>query len=248
MKFFLIFFLILYSSISLSGAPAVDDSPIPTPPYLINNAKHLSIGVEWDINTIKQYMPDGYIINSNIKINGGINIFSSRGKFPLSPLTGSFAWVDLQDINSSSNKSHRWVLFGIFGPNKDIIKIMTNVYNLDLKTGANKVTLINQSASARANIKNKNVISLKASVLEDCKAASGSYELISQSKQGKYIKNQVPWKSNKMCNAKPTSVVFSGEYSNVKIVNMLWAKTFENNVFSYNLPIINNQENANLNP
>ena len=57
---------------------------------------------------------------------------------------------------------------------------MKSVYKLDSEIGSNKVTLINNNATANTSIRKKNVLSLSAVNSNNCTKAEGSDLLITE--------------------------------------------------------------------
>ena len=66
---------------------------------------------------------------------------------------------------------------------------MNRVYNVNASLGSNKVTLINDNASARTSIRKKNVVSLSAKMTNDCVSKTGSFKILDFSKKDIRINN-----------------------------------------------------------
>jgi len=233
-------FLILcnFYNCLFAGAPALNKDPIPTAPYSLKETNHLIVGVEWDKNKMLKFLPDE-LLKNNI-ITGGIEIFNSKKKQLLSPVSGAYIWIDVPLTNNNDMKKH--IIFSIYGPNKTINTIMKSVYNLDSKLGSNKVTLINNKAIGTTSIKKKNVIILSANNPKGCKNVSGSEVIITKDiKQSKTYK-PVSWKSEKECFSKPLNVEFKGSLENYKIKKLLWAKTREKSSLTFGKPSTKNKD------
>ena len=147
--FLLLTFINFFTNLLFAGAPALNKDPIPPAPYSLIKTNHLIIGVEWDKKSIKEYLPLE-IEDKNI-ITGGINIFNSKKKQAFSPLSGGYAWMDI----TKDGKNEKLILFSIYGLNKTINNVMKSVYKLDSEIGSNKVTLINNNATANTSIRKK---------------------------------------------------------------------------------------------
>ena len=224
MKILIIFFTFLnFFNYLMAGAPPMNKEPIPPAPYSLIKTNHIIIGVEWEKETLKSFLPSSLSNKSNI--TGGINIFNSKKKQAYSPLSGSYGWVDLPGNN---NKKEKLIIFSIYGPNKTINNIMKSVYSLQSDMGSNKVTLINDNAIATASIRKKNVLSLSSSGSKDCSNASGEEILVTKHSETKRIYHNIKWISEKQCFSMPKKLELKGKLKKFKVKKMLWAKTQRN--------------------
>ena len=223
-----IFFLLLtfinftFTNLLFAGAPALNKDPIPPAPYSLIKTNHLIIGVEWDKESIKEYLPLE-IEDKNI-ITGGINIFNSKKKQAFSPLSGGYAWMDI----TKDGKNEKLILFSIYGLNKTINNVMKSVFKLDSEIGSNKVTLINNNATANTSIRKKNVLSLSAINSNNCTKAEGSDLLITELTAEKKIYQKIDWKTENQCDIEPVKVEFKGQYKKFVVKKLIWAKTQTN--------------------
>ena len=225
MKFFIVFFLILnFTNYLLAGAPPLNKVPIPPAPHSLVKTNHLIIGVEWDKNTLKDLLPKKLLNKSTI--TGGINIFNSKKKQAFSPLSGSYAWIDLPVKNNK--KKEKLIIFSIYGPNKTINNIMKSVYSLQSDMGSNKVTLINDNAIATASIRKKNVLSLSSSGSKDCSNASGDEILVTKYSETEKIYHNLRWVAEKQCFMIPNKLELKGSLEKFQVKKLLWAKTQRN--------------------
>ncbi len=227
-KYLIIFLLI--TRFLHAGAPPVDDKPLPVPPYTFEKVNKLSIAVKWDINSINKFLEKNF--NYNQDYTGGITIFNSKEKNDFSPFSGSFAWIDGEDKDSPKH-----IIFSTYGPNELIKKVMNKVYNVNTSLGSNKVTLINNNASARTSIRKKNVVSLSAKMTDECNSVSGSFKILDNTKKEIRVNDYFTWKSKKVCVANSTSITTKGLYKGYKIKEVLWAKTYEDVTIIFNNPI-----------
>tara|TARA_B100000029_G_C17425277_1_gene905829 strand:+ start:301 stop:1002 length:702 start_codon:yes stop_codon:yes gene_type:complete len=222
MKFLIIFFaFFIFCNYLLAGAPPMNKEPIPLAPYSFVKTNHIIIGVEWEKENLKKFLPSSLFNQSTI--TGGINIFNSKKKQDYSPLSGSYGWVDLPGDNKE-----KLIIFSIYGPNKTINNIMKSVYNLQSDMGSNKVTLINDNAIATASIRKKNVLSLSSSGSKDCSNASGDEILVTKYSETEKIYHNLRWIAEKQCSMIPNKLELKGSLEKFKVKKLLWAKTQRN--------------------
>lgn len=231
MKKIIIFICFLYTSLVSAGAPAPQDkSSLPKTPHTFNNLTNLSIGVEWDEAFINKY-----IFNSNayklIKpITGGISIIKAKKHNDFSKFSGSYFWVDVMGLDS--NNIERLVVSGVYGPGDLITDVMKLIYNLNVYNGSNKLTLINDKALVRTNIRKKNVLNIVLEKSNKCNELSNKFKVFSISSNNKISKSTFEWNSKKVCEANPKSVLFNGIFKDYKIKKLLWANIAENQNFT----------------
>lgn len=222
LKIFSIFIFLLKSSNHLfAGAPALNEDPIPPAPYSLIKTNHLIIGVEWDKKSIEKFLPSA--LSNQPLITGGINIFNSKKKQPLYPVSGGYAWIDMPN----NGKNEKLILFSIYGLNKSLNNIMNKVYNLNSEMGSNKVTLINNNATANTSVRKKNVLSLSASASSECAKAQGKDYLITNITDERKTYKLIEWNTQHQCKIEPKKVNLQGAYQKYKIKKMLWAYTFK---------------------
>ena len=227
---YLLLLVIFFSKSLYAGAPPVDDKPIPPPPYTINNVNQLSIGVEWEYASLENFLDKSFQYST--VLTGGITILNSKNKDNFSPFSGAYAWIDGKDEEGGKH-----IIFSTYGPNKLINKIMNRVYNINTTLGSNKVTLINNNASARTSIRKKNVLSLSAKMTDECESTKGNMKILNNAKTNNSVNNYLSWSSKKVCKAEVGNINLSGQLKDIKVKNILWAKTYENMTIIYTNPL-----------
>ena len=236
MKKIIIIINLLYISVLNAGAPAPKDlNSLPKSPHYFNNVTNLSIGVEWNEGFISKVIENNSLYKITKPIKGGISVFKSKNHKFFADSSGSYIWVDV--IEQESNKIARLVLTGIYGPDNLITDVMELVYNLNVYNGSNKFMLINNKASVRANVRKKNVLNLVLETSDNCNKASGNYNILSRSSNGLVNKNIINWSAEKVCEAKPKSLIFNGILKDYKINKLLWAEVSERKNFTINKSI-----------
>ena len=228
-KIFL-FILLNFNNYLLAGAPPLNKDPLPVAPYSLIMTKHIIIGVEWDVDSLKKIIPN--ILPDSTVITGGINIFNSRKKQTFSPLSGTYGWIDLP----GENKKEKLIIFSIFGPNKLINKVMNNVYKLKSDIGSSKVTLINNKAIATSSISKKNVLILSAINMENCNKSSGQEILISKIMEKEKVYKKFSWDSDSECDITIENLEFKDKLNKLKVGKILWARTQENSKITLEVP------------
>jgi hypothetical protein len=110
--------------------------------------------------------------------------------------------------------------------------VMKLIYNLNVYNGSNKLTLINDKALVRTNIRKKNVLNIVLEKSNKCNELSNKFKVFSISSNNKISKSTFEWNSKKVCEANPKSVLFNGIFKDYKIKKLLWANITENQNFT----------------
>ena len=222
--------VVFFTNFLIAGAPPVDDKPLPPPPYTINKIKQLTISLNWEKESVEGLLEKDFQYND--ELSGGITILNSKEKQDFAPFSGAFLWID-----GKEDKDGIHIFFSTYGPNKLINRIMNRIYNINTSMGSNKVTMMNNNASARTNIRKKNVVSLSAKMTDDCVSRKGNIKIMNTSNKSISIKNYFSWQSKKVCNANINSINLSGELKKYKIKKVRWAKTYEDMTMVFTNPL-----------
>ena len=235
MKNIFIIFLIFLTKNIYAAAPPIDDKPLPPTPYIMNDISNLSMSVKWDKATIKKFLPEKFWNEKNLY--GGITVFNSKKKQAFSPLSGTYAWIN---IKNSREEESRLVFFSVFGKSELLYKVMTKTYSLDSLKGASKITLINNKITARTNIEGKNAINIQLSISEDCKKENGLFTFINYKNKNKESISKIGWESSTVCKADLISTKFKSPIEKIKISEVLGIKFMKNLKLNYQAPSITN--------
>ena len=237
MKKIIILLYLLYTSLVNAGAPAPQDkSSLPKTPHTFNNLINVSIGVEWDEAFISKYVYKSNAYRFTKPVKGGISVFKAKKHNDFSNFSGSYIWVDV--IGLDRNNIERLIVSGVYGPNNLITDVMKLIYNLNVYNGSNKLTLINDKALVRTNIRKKNVLNIVLEKSNKCNELSNKFKVFSISSNNKISKSTFEWNSKKVCEANSKSILFNGTFKDYKIKNLLWANIAEDQ----NVTITKNKE------
>ena len=215
MKYFIINLVFFITSVLLAGAPAPKES-LPQPPYIFNNGTLISIEVEWNKTSIKQYLPENKL--SQEKFMGGVNIYSTKVKEPLSKLSYTSAWINLDNDKKE-------IFLAYFGPNDMINRLINIISKINADKSKSKITLLDNKISARTNIKNKLSLSISAIVEDDCNYKVSILNKIKEPKQNSYYS----FKSNSIeaCVLSNIQISFANKLQNIKIDNIISGRVFK---------------------
>ena len=223
----------LYISILNAGAPAPKDiNFLPNAPHTFSNVTNLSVGLEWDKGFINEFIKKSNLYKLSQPISGGVSVFKAKKHKDFSNLNGAYIWVDV--IGLDNNKISRLVISGVYGKDNLISDVMALVYKLNVYNGSSKFILINNKASVRTSVRKKNVLNMVFEISDNCTKSSGNYKIFSLSSNNILNKSIIDWESEKVCKAKPKSVVFSGILNGYKINKLLWAEYSEGQKFIMN--------------
>ena len=89
------------------GSSYADD--IPPPPYQLGNGQFIFIGVEWDEQTIKDFLPKE--LKPVAGMTGGINIYYTKTSDPINWEAGYY-WIDVEGFDAPDGTKGRFILAG----------------------------------------------------------------------------------------------------------------------------------------
>ena len=221
-----IFFLnILFAIFSLkinAGAPAPSTS-LPEPPYIFEKGTLITAEVDWNKDSIKKFVPDNIKLDEVVK--GSIEIFFTRHDKPLAKINYVLIYLNL-------NESHKKLVLGFVGPNYDSNRIIEKISEKKLTLAKSRIMLINEKISLRTNINNKISFNISATINSECEKSDSKSDIIEINKSKTF---SITHKSDRACNLEDTNILFTENYSDIKVNKILNASVFKNAkvIFSY---------------
>ena len=213
--FFLNIILILLSLKINAGAPAPSTS-LPEPPYVFEKGTLITAEVEWNKDSIQKFVHNDTKLDE--VVNGSIEVFFTRHEKPLAKINYVLIWLNLQN-------NHKKLVLGFVGPTYDSNRIIEKISEKKLTLAKSRLMLINEKVSLRTNINNKLSFNVSGSVNSKCKKNDSKSDIIEISKNKTF---SITHKYESECNLESTNIVFSENYSDIKLNKILNASIFNN--------------------
>ena len=223
MKVLYLYILLIILSLELkAGAPAPSTS-LPEPPYVFERGTLITAEVDWNKDSIKKYIPTD--IKLDEVVNGGIEVFFTKHKKPLAKINYVLIWLNLQN-------DHKKLVLGFVGPNYDSNRIIEKISEKKLTLAKSRLMIINEKVSLRTNINNKLSFNISGNINENCKNNENKLNKIEISKSKTF---SITHKSDNVCNLDSTNIIFTENYSDIKVNKILNASIFKSAevTFSY---------------
>ena len=219
---YLYILLIMFSLEINAGAPAPITS-LPEPPYVFEKGTLITAEVDWNKDSIKKF------ISSDIKldevVNGGIEVFFTKHKKPLDKINYVLIWLNLQN-------DYKRLVLGFVGPNYDSNRIIEKISEKKLILAKSRLMMINEKVSLRTNINNKLSFNISGIINTECKKNDKEAVMIEINKSKTF---SIAHEYDSVCNLEDTNIVFTENYSDIKVNKILNASVFKNAkvTFSY---------------
>ena len=219
---FLYILLIIFSLKINAGAPAPSTS-LPEPPYVFEKGTLITAEVDWNKDSIQKFIPND--IKLDEVVNGSIEVFFTRHEKPLAKINYVLIWLNLQN-------NHKKLILGFVGPNYDSNRIIEKISEKKLTLAKSRLMLINEKVSLRTNINNKLSFNISGTINTNCKKNDNKSDIIEINKSKTF---SITHKSDSVCNLENTNIVFTENYSDIKVNKILNASIFKNAkvTFSY---------------
>ena len=118
-----------------------------------------------------------------------------------------------------SNNMERLVVSGVYGPGDLITDVMKLIYNLNVYNGSNKLTLINDKALVRTNIRKKNVLNIVLEKSNKCNELSNKFKVFSGDSGSLFIGFFISFMTIELYNnfdIHPSILIWPGNLMNLK--------------------------------
>ena len=205
-----------------AGAPAPSTS-LPEPPYVFEKGTLITAEVNWNKDSIQKFVPKD--IKLDEVVNGSIEVFFTRHEKPLAKINYVLIWLNLHN-------NHKKLVLGFVGPNYDSNRIIEKISEKKLTLAKSRIMLINEKISLRTNINNKISFNISATINSECKKSDSKSDIVEINKSKTF---SITHKSDRACNLEDTNILFTENYSDIKVNKILNASVFKNAkvIFSY---------------
>ena len=223
MKIILLHIILIMFSLKINaGAPAPSTS-LPEPPYVFEKGTLITAEVDWNKASIQKFVPND--IKLDEVVNGSIEIFLTRHEKPLAKINYVLIWLNL-------NNNHKKLVMGFIGPNYDSNRIIEKISERKLTLAKSRLMLINEKVSLRTNINNKLSFNVSGTINTNCTQNYNKSDIVEINKSKTF---SITHKSDSVCDLEVTNIVFTENYSGIKVNKILNASIFKNTkvTFSY---------------
>jgi hypothetical protein len=219
------------------GATAATEGT-PPPPYLQGNTEHVIAIVAYDEAAVRSMLPAG--IEPVKEMTGGINIYRAPEGWGLAPYTAAYMWVDIEGFDSADGAKGRWILQGMYGPER-VATALRTYYGFPVRAGESRLEAVGSNKRGIGILDGRNVIQVEVAPKPDsCQGIHGTLNYPAQAPSGKIVTMQIPVIAE-VCGADPVSVEIDAPaddpVSKLKPVKVIAAIEVKKGYFSFSRPL-----------
>jgi hypothetical protein len=215
------------------------ETDILAPPYLLHKAAGVIVGVAHNAIAIRSMLPPG--IEPVEELTGGVIAYTSGGGYTLAPYSTAYVWVDIKGFDSADGTKGRWMVQGIYGPDK-VTAAIRKYYGWPVRVGTARVEERGTGKVGIGSLAGQDVIHVAVTPKPDgCKAVAGIVHFVSEletSHQRVVNENRYVGEA---CEAVPVSVDITAPtedpMNTLKPVKLLWGVEFRDVSSSWSKPI-----------
>ena len=128
---------------------------IAPPPYLMTGVEFIQIGVVWD-EVAKTALPPS--ISATNEMTGGINIYRvTRGRV-IGAYQAAYLWLDVEGYDSPDGYKGRWMLAGLYGPDRVASDALKTYYGLPVRVGTSSFESTQAGRRAIGVMNGRNIV------------------------------------------------------------------------------------------
>jgi len=239
--FVLAVFLGLSSGFVLAGDEA------PPPPYQQTKGHGIGVGVVFDAAVVKSLLPPD--IEPVEEMTGGINLYTAEEGYGLAPYSAFYLYVNIKAFDSADGTKGRWMLQGVYGPEKKVSAALHKYYGLPVRAGESRRVNKDASTVGIGTLEGQEVVRIVVTPKPDaCKSVAGTLNFPGQLEPSREIVVvQIPYVAE-FCAADPVSVDITAPagdpLNKLKPVKILGAAAFKNLAFALPRPVSAQQVTA----
>ena len=199
---------------------------LPEGPYTLGDGDFIFLGVEWDAESIEDFLPNG--IEPVSALTGGINIyFTNEGPWTWD---GAYYWIDVEGFDSPDGTKGRFVMAGQYGPTSVMPTIVSQKYAFpNIRRGSTRHEVSGDEIRSFMTLAGKDLVETRIKMTGDCysKKYSNTLYYLGENSEVGIMVLEIPYDMHLMCPAKPEAVIVKAAgmdpYSKMKISKMTWA-------------------------
>src|SRR5262245_31839115 len=115
------------------SSPASDEAP--PPPYL-TKCGGFGLLVAYDAALVRSLLPRG--IEPVDEMSGGINLYTASQGYGLAPFSAFYFYVHVKGFDSSDGTKARWMLQGVYGPERRVPSALHKYFGLPVRAGESR--------------------------------------------------------------------------------------------------------------
>ena len=125
---------------------------------------------------------------------------------------------------------------GFIGPNYDSNRIIEKISERKLSLAKSRLMLINEKVSLRTNINNKLSFNISGTGNNECRKNNDKSDIIEINNSKTF---SIAHKSDNVCNLENANILFTENYSDIKVNKILSANIFRNAKVTFSYQNIN---------
>lgn len=211
---------------------------IAPPPYLMTGVDFIQIGVIWD-EVAKTALPPS--ISATNEMTGGINIYRVTHGRVLGTYQAAYLWLDVEGYDSPDGYKGRWMLAGLYGPDRVTSDALKTYYGLPVRVGTSSFESTQAGQCAIGVLNGRNIVTAHVkSGTDPFGDIAGLLNYVSlSSATGAVIVNQIPFISEART-AEALSVAITAPsddpFGLATIKRIDWALEGRNGTISFSWP------------
>jgi hypothetical protein len=183
------------------------------------------------------------------EMTGGITLYTAEEGYGLSPYSAFYLYVNIKGFDSADGTKGRWMLQGVYGPEKKVSAALHKYYGLPVRAGESQRVHKDASTVGIGTLEGQDVVRIVATPKSDtCKSGAGTLNYPGQLEPSREIVVvQIPY-VGEFCAADPVSIDITAPagdpLNKLKPVKILGAAAFKNIAFAFPRPVSAQQVTA----
>jgi hypothetical protein len=220
----------------------------PPPPYM-TKCDGFGLLVVYDEALVRSLLPPG--IEPVDEMSGGINLYSADHGYGLAPFSAFYFYVHVKGFDSSDGTKARWMLQGVYGPERRVPVALHKYFGLPVRAGESRHDVNGAHTIGIGTIAGQEVLRIGV------RPKPATYNFVAGAinfpgqleTTGEIVVLQMPYIAE-ICEANPVSIdnmAPAGEpLSKLKSVKMVGGFAFKNFTFAFPRAVASNQVKARL--
>ena len=220
----------------------------PPPPYQ-TKCDGFGLLVAYDEALVRSLLPPG--IEPVDEMSGGINLYTASQGYGLAPFSAFYFYVHVKGFDSSDGTKARWMLQGVYGPERRVPAALHKYFGLPVRTGESRQEVKEATTIGIGTLAGQEVVRIEVRPKPTTyNSVAGAINFPGQLETTREIVIlQMPYIAE-ICDADPVSIDVRApagdRLSKLKSVKMVGAFAFKNFTFAFPSPASANQVKAHV--
>jgi hypothetical protein len=220
----------------------------PPPPYQ-TKCDGFGLLVAYDEALVRSLLPPG--IEPVDEMSGGINLYTASQGYGLAPFSAFYFYVHVKGFDSSDGTKARWMLQGVYGPERRVPAALHKYFGLPVRAGESRQEVKEATTIGIGTLAGQEVVRIEVRPKPTTdNSVAGAINFPGQLETTREIVVlQMPYIAE-ICDADPVSIDVrapAGDPLNkLKSVKMVGAFAFKNFTFAFPSPASANQVKAHV--